>query len=234
MLYYQLLFIKLSLIPEDENAMTKLEYFTIPMTIALIISLNLHYPCATAADSSFRSFVYCYGNAKIWVFIEANETLSVGPDTNCTINVTIYLENLGNNIGIFLNRVTFKFEGAQLEKTISPNVTLQNSLRSWSCNITFQQEDMSSMLRPGQILNGEMNFEFRYDIIDSSGEIWSYRLNENFPATFVNIGQVEAPWINFETIFITVLLVGIISAGILLWLRIRKYKREVRDTNIAK
>ncbi|MCL6579491.1 MAG: hypothetical protein K6T73_08925 [Candidatus Bathyarchaeota archaeon] len=205
--------------------MKKHLFFLFQTFLFLIIMIGL-YPKSVKGESSSYSFVYCYGNTKIWVFIEANRTVTVNPDEDCSLFLTVYLERLGNNVGVFLNRVTFKLEGTQLIKTISPNVTLQSDIRSWSYNVTFKGDEVSSIIKPGQIISGEMTFELRYDIIDSYGEIWPFRVNEEFPILFKNIGQTEQPWMNFETVFIIVLLFGATSALALFLLRICKYKKE--------
>jgi len=150
----------------------------------------------------------------------------VNPNEPASLLLTVYLEKLGNNVGVFLNRITFKLEGTQLEKIISPNITLQSDMSSWSFNITFEQDEISSILSPGQIINGKMLFELRYDIIDSSGEIWPFRVNEDFPISFKYTGQMERPWITFETIFIIVLFIGVISVLGLFWLKVRRYKKS--------
>lgn len=210
---------------KSENKMKKL-YFLYQIFLFSIVVTGI--PLVSIGDMglSSYSFVYCYGNAKIWVFIEANRTLIVNPNKSASLFLTIYLEKLGNNVGVFLNRVTFMLEGTQLVKTISPNVTLQNDMRLWSCNITFERDELSSILKPGQVISGKMTFELRYEIIDSSEETWSFRVNEDFPISFKDIGQTEQPWITFETVFIIVLLLGIISALALFCLRIRRYKKE--------
>ena len=188
--------------------------------------LGILQPSIGHTESASYSFVYCYGNAKIWVFIETNRTITVNPNEPASLFLTIYLEKLGNNVGVFLNRITFKLEGTQLEKIISPNITLQSDMSSWSFNITFEQDEISSILSPGQIINGKMLFELRYDIIDSSGEIWPFRVNEDFPISFKYTGQMERPWITFETIFIIVLFIGVISVLGLFWLKVRRYKKS--------
>lgn len=180
-------------------------------------------------ESASHSFVYCYGHAKIWVFIEANRTITINPNESASIFLTVYLEKLGNNTGVFLNRITFELEGTPLEKTISPNVTLQSDRRLWSCNITFDKDEISSILKPGQIITGRLIFELRYEVIDSCGECWPFRVNEDFPISLKCIGQVEPSWINFETVFIIVLLFGVSSVLALFFLRVRKYKKEQTD-----
>ncbi|MEM3828591.1 MAG: hypothetical protein QXP36_05205 [Conexivisphaerales archaeon] len=191
----------------------------------LIVIVKLYPASANISESPSYSFVYSYGNAKIWVFIEANRTLTAGPSTNCTIFLTVYLEKLGNNKGVFLNRITFKFEDTQLERILSPNVTLQDNMRSWSGNVTFEQDEISLIIRPGEVLSGRMNFELRYDVIDSFEETWPFRVNEEFPISFKNVAQIEQPWITYEVVFIATLLIGVISSIILLWLKIHRYKK---------
>jgi hypothetical protein len=178
-----------------------------------------------AADLSSYSFVYSFGNAKIWVFIETNESLAIGPNQNSSILLTIYLEELGTNKAVFLNRVTFDFKGTQFEKELSPNVTLDDNARSWSHNIDIEQKDITPILPPGQASSGTMHFEFRYDLIDSAGKDWPYRVNEEFPQSFVNTEHASQPLFPFETIFVVTLSLGIASAMVLLYLRIRKYKK---------
>ncbi|MGB9694335.1 MAG: hypothetical protein ACPLYF_05770 [Fervidobacterium sp.] len=201
-------------------------HFICQTFLFLIIALGISHSSISYMESASHSFVYCYGNTKIWVFIDANRTVIVNPNESVSLFLTVYLEKLGNNVGVFLNRVTFKLEEMQLEKTISPNITLQSNMDSWSCNITFEPDEISSMLNPGQLINGKMAFELRYDIIDSSGETWPFRVNEDFPISFKATEQKEQAWIPFETVFIIVLLFGVISALGLFWLRIHKYKKE--------
>jgi len=208
-----------------ENNVKKHLHFLFQTFLFLVIIIGL-YSKSIRGESSSYSFVYCYGNTKIWVFIEANHTVTVNPNEDCSLFLTVYLERLGNNVGVFLNRVTFELEGTQLKKAISPNVTLQSDTRSWSYNIMFKGDEISSIVKPGQIISGEMIFELRYDIIDSSGEIWPFRVNEDFPISFKNIEQTEQPWMNFETVFIIALLFGATSASALFLLRIRRYKKE--------
>jgi len=217
-----------------ENAMSSLKYYAFRKAMVLILIVNLSKVCAEVDVLAPHSFVYNYGHAKIWVFIETNTTLTISPRTNSTILLTAYLENLEDNKGIFLNRVTFMLRQTQLEKSVSPNVTLDNSQRSWSYNATFEFEDISTILRPGQSLNGEMSFEFRYDIIDSSGDVWSFRVNEDFPVEFANAGQLEQPWVSFQMVFVIVLIFAIVSAIVLSWLKIRKYKKQYELTHAEK
>jgi hypothetical protein len=198
-------------------------FFALIMIVSIMIDSNSLM--LRAADFSAYSFVYSFGNAKIWAFIEANESLAIGPSQNGSILVTIYLENLGTNKAVFLNRLTFDFKGTQFEKELSPNVTLDDDARSWSYDIDIEQKDIKSILPLGQASSGTMNFEFRYDVIDSAGEYWQYRVNEEFPQSFVNTEQASQPPLSFETIFVLTLSLGIASAMALLYLRIRKYKK---------
>jgi hypothetical protein len=206
-----------------EFAMRKVWRFIVCMLLMWAL-LDSNYFIANAIDLSSHSFVYNYGNARIWVFIEANNTLIVSSNHNCTILFTVYIEELGNNKAVFLNRISFEFDSTILKKTVSPNVTFQEDKLSWSYVMNFDQKDISSILTPGQILGGEMNFEFRYDILDSAEQFWPFRVNEEFPLEFVNGEQSNQPWMNQTMIFIIVLLVGLVSAIVLLWVRIRKYK----------
>jgi hypothetical protein len=206
-----------------ETAMRKFWQFIICIFLILTL-LELNCSIADAVDMSSHSFVYNYGNARIWVFIEANSTLIVSPNHNGTILFTVYIEELGNNKAVFLNRITFEFDSTMLKKTVSPNVTFQEDKLSWSYVVNFDQKDISDILIPGQTLGGEMNFEFRYDILDFTEQFWPFRVNEEFPLEFANGEQSNQPWINQAMIFIIVLLVGSVSVVVLLWVRIRKYK----------
>jgi len=201
--------------------------FLFGMMLALSAPLNFITTSPSVADMESYSFVYSYGNAKIWVFLMLNRTFFIGPQTNSSIFSTIYLEKLGNNIGVFINRLTFGFEGTQIKKTTSPNVTLNNSLRSWAWDLTFGQEDVCQIMVPGQTLVGALTFEFRYDVIDSSGEYWPYRINENIPATIQSSEQVAETWITFGTVFLIVSLFGVVTAVVVLWLKIRRHKRSL-------
>lgn len=205
-------------------------WFVVGMISVLIAPLNFGSASTRVADAESYSFVYSYGNAKIWVFVMLNRTFFVGPKANGSIFLTIYLEKLGNNIGVFINRLTFGFDGTQIRKTISPNVTLNNSLRSWAWNITFGQEDVDRILVPGQTLVGALNFEFRYDVIDSSGEYWYYRVNENIPATIQSSEQAAKTWKTFGTVFLIISLLGVVSAVVVLGLKIRRHKRATLFT----
>lgn len=98
-------------------------------------------------------------------------------------------------------------------------------MRSWSGNVTFEQDEISLIIRPGEVLSGRMNFELRYDVIDSFEETWPFRVNEEFPISFKNVAQIEQPWITYEVVFIATLLIGVISSIILLWLKIHRYKK---------
>lgn len=202
-------------------------WFVVGMILTLITSLNFGSASASVAETESYSFVYSYGNAKIWVFVMLNRSLFIGPKVNCSIFSTVYLEKLGNNRGVFINRLTFTFEGTQIEKPTSPNVTLNNSLRSWAWNTTFGQEDFNRIIVPGQTLVKSLNFEFRYDVIDSSGEYWSYRVNENIPATIQSSEQAAETWITFGTVFLIISLFGVVSAAVVLGLKIRRHKRSL-------
>jgi hypothetical protein len=70
-----------------------------------------------------------------------------------------------------------------------------------------------------------MDFELRYDIIDSTDNIWSYRVNEKFPQTFLNTEQADQPLLAFGTVFASISLLGIGSAMALIWLKIRRYRK---------
>jgi hypothetical protein len=135
------------------------------------------------------------------------------------------LEKLGSNRGVFVNRLTFGFEGTQIREIVSPNVTLDNNLRSWAGNVTFEEGDVDQVLMPGQTLARALNFEFRYDVMDSSGEYWPYRVSENIPATIQMSGQAGETWITFGTVFLLISLLGVAFAVVVLGLRIRRYKR---------
>lgn len=208
--------------------MRRSKHFTsviLPMMLAISISPS----CFATIGSSSYSFVYNYGNAKIWVFIETAKNLTIGPNKNSTILLTVYLEKLGNNSSVFLNRITFSLRETPIEKVVSPNVTLTEDSRSWSYNVTFSGEDMSPILGLGQMLNGDMSLEFRYDVIDSTGDTWSYRVNEDLPVRFINIEEVGPQWLSFEKLFITITVAGIGFAAILIWIRIRKYKKTQKQ-----
>ncbi len=203
--------------------MKNLKCFAVQI-ILISVLMNLNSYTVTVESLSSYSFVYNFGNAKIWVYIEANDSLVIGPSNYSSILLTIYLEKLGTNKGVFLNRVTFNFEGTQLEKVISPNVTLSNDGGLWSGNISFEQ-NASAILRPGQMMRGEMDFEFRYDIIDSAEKMWSYRVNERFPQTVLNIERADQPLPGFVTVFAFVSLLAIGSAAVLIWFKIRRYRK---------
>jgi len=197
--------------------------------IAPLVSCNAS--TINIVDTDSYSFVYNYGNAKIWVFVMLNHPFLIGPEVNNSIFLTVYLEKLGSNRGVFLNRLTLSFEGTQVRKAISPNVTLGNDLRLWTWNITFGQEDIDLILLLGQYLFATtLDFEFRYDIIDSSEEYWFYRVNESIPATIQRQGQAADTWITFGTIFLIVSLFGVASAILVLWLKIRRYRRTSLST----
>ena len=202
---------------------------TITLSAIFIIAFSQSYLCS--ADASSYSFVYNYGNAKVWVFIETGKNLTVGSNRNSTITLTVYLEKLGNNSAIFLNRITFSLKETPVEKVTSPNVTLQTDKQSWSYNVTFSDEDVSPILKIGQALDGDMSFEFRYDVIDPTGDTWSYRVNEDLPVRLISIQDLWPQWISFEKLFIIITLVGIGSAAILIWVRIRKYKKDLKLAN---
>ena len=178
-----------------------------------------------AEDSLSYSFVYSYGNAKIWVFIDTNKSLVIGSSQNSSILLAIYLEELGTNVAIFLNRVTFSIEGTQFERELSPNVTLDSTLRSWSYDITIEKKDVVQILLPVLAISGRIYFELRYDVIDSAGKYWSYRANEEFPQSFTNTDYTIQPFLSFETIFVVISVLGIASALVLLYFRIRRYKK---------
>jgi len=206
-------------------------YFIVFGIIFALITLS--NPCSastSAVDTKYYSFVYNYGNAKIWVFVTLDHPFFMGSKMNSSISATVYLEKLGTNIGVFINRLTFSLEGTQVRKTISPNVTLNNSLRSWTWNTTFGQEDIDRILVPGQTLAWSMNFEFRYDVIDSSGEYWFYRINENISATIQSPESTAETWITFGTVFLIVSIFGVLCAIIMLWLKIRRYRKATLFT----
>jgi hypothetical protein len=129
--------------------------------------------------------------------------------------------------------VAFNFEGTQLEMVLSPNVTLTSDVPLWSRNISFGQEDVTPILGPGQTMRGEMDFEFRYDVIDSTDDIWSYRVNERFPQTLLSTEQASQPPLPFETIFAAISLLGIGVAILLTWFKIRKYRKTQLSTHVA-
>lgn len=190
-----------------------------------MLATNLSSLSFCATISSSYSFVYNYGNAKVWVYVQTDKNLTVGPNRNSTIAFTVYLEKLGSNSAVYLNRITFSLKGTPVEKVTSPNVTLQSNNQSWLYDVTFSDEDVSPVLGLGQALDGYMGFEFRYDVIDSTGGTWSYRVNEEIPVRFINIEEVGPQWLSFETLFITVTLIGIGSAAVLILFRIRRYKK---------
>ena len=204
--------------------------FVFGMILTLAALLNFCGAPTSVADTESYSFVYNYGNAKIWAFITLDYPFFVGPETNSSASATIYLEKLGSNIGVFINRLTFGFEGTQIRKTVSPNVTLNNSLRSWTWNTTFEQEDINQILFPGQIMTRTLNFEFRYDVIDSSGEYWFYRINENIPVAIQSAEQSAETWTSFGTVFLIVSIFGVSCAVIVLWLKIRRYRKATLST----
>jgi len=212
--------------------MKNLKYFVFQI-ILISVLMNLTSFAAYAESLSSYSFVYNFGNAKIWAFIETNESLAVGPNKNSSILLTIYLEKLATNKGVFLNRVTFSFEGTQFERVLSPNVTLTTDAPLWSYNISFGQEDAAPILGPGQTVRGEMNFEFRYDVIDSTEDIWSYRVNERFPQTLLSTEQANQPLPPFETIFVLISLLGIGVAILLTWFKIRKYRKNQLPAHVG-
>lgn len=198
------------------------------MILVLITILSFTGVIVCVVNAEHYSFVYCYGNVKIWVSIELNRTFFMGPKADSSIFLAVDLEKLGNNVGVLINRLTVSFDGTQIRETISPNVTLNNSLRSWAYNLTFEEEDVYRILLPGQRLVSALNFEFRYDVIDPSGECWSYRVNEYIPTTIQSSEQVAETWITFEGVFLIVALFGVASAVIVLGLRIRRHKQGER------
>ncbi len=205
--------------------------YSIPVVLFLIFSVSLAHVCFSTENLSTYSFVYNYGNAKVWTFIETNKTLTVASNRSSTILITVYLESLGTNMGVFLNRITFKLGETQFEKTISPNITLHNDTRSWSCNITLS-EDSIPFWTVGGTLAGTMTFELRYDIVDSTGDTWSYRVNENLPVRIVNVESTGPQWISFEMLFASILLIGIGSAAFIIWLKIHKYRKEQKRIHV--
>jgi len=196
-------------------------FFTAIIIFSIVIGSSI---ILKATDLSY-SFVYSYEHAKIWVFIETNESLAIGPSQNGSILFTTYLEEMGTNKAVFLNRLTLGIKGTQFERELSPNVTLDKNARSWSHDIDIEQRDVISILPLGQTTSGTLYFELRYDVIDSTGENWPYRVNEEFPQNFVNTEQLGQPLLSFETMFAVILSLGIASAMVLLYLKIHKYKK---------
>jgi len=205
---------------------TRKEFFCFRVEIILILIVLWNLVSAYTCAAESNSFVYCYGNVKIWISVVSNQTSFIGPKANGSIVLTIFLENLGSNLGVFINRLTFSLEGTQIRRSISPNVTLDTQLPSWTCNVTFGQEDVGSILIPGQVLAQNLNFEFRYDVIDSSREYWSYRVNESIPVTIQSPKQPAEAVTTFVTVFLVVSLFGVISVLVVLWLKIRSYKKK--------
>ena len=205
---------------------TQKDFFYTLVGSMLVLSASWNFVGTYASEVESNSFVYCYGDVKIWVIVMLNQTSFIGPRANGSIFLTVLLENSGNNIGVFINRFTFDLEGTQIEKNISPNVTLNTQLPSWTSNITFWQEDVSSILVPGQVLTPNLDFEFRYDVIDSDGEYWSYRVNERIPVKIQSPKQPAETMTTFGTVFVIVSLFGLTSVIVMLSLKIRSYKKN--------
>jgi hypothetical protein len=66
------------------------------------------------------------------------------------------------------------------------------------------KEDVGSVLIPGQVLTQNLDFEFRYDVIDSNGDYWSYRVNESIPVTIQSPKQPAETMTTFGTVFVSV------------------------------
>lgn len=205
---------------------TQKDFFYTLVGIMLVLNASWNLVGTHASEVESNSFVYCYGNVKIWVIVMLNQTSFIGPRANGSIFLTILLENSGNKVGVFINRFTFDLEGTQIEKSISPNVTLNTQLPSWASNITFWQEDVGSILVPGQVLVQNLDFEFRYDVIDSNGECWSYRVNESIPVTIQSPKQPAETMTTFGTVFVIMSLFGVVSVIVVLCLKIRSYKKN--------
>ena len=183
-------------------------------------TLNLSYA------STSESFVYSYGGAKIWVFIDTNNTWAIKRDLNYTLYFEVYLESLGKNVGVFINRVTLSFRGTNLRQMISPNITLQSAGQSWTWNATFELVEHELSVYPGQSSTFDLNFEVRYDVIDSSETHWHYRVSDHIPVVIKNPSTpTSKPWTFAVTVFFLVLMSGMAIALIILWIKIRRYKK---------
>lgn len=193
-------------------------YIVVPILFSLI-ALNLGYGLIS------RSFVYSYGGAKVWVFITTNDTWTLKPDLNYTLYFEIYLESSGNNIGVFINRVTLNFRGTGLRQLISPNITLQSAGQSWTWNVTLKPTEEEFGLYPGQSSTFNLDFEVRYDTIDSSGTHWHYRVSDYITTKVKNPFSTTQPWTILPIVFLSVLSGGLAVALIILWIKIRKYKK---------
>lgn len=169
-----------------------------------------------------HSFVYSYGGAKLWVFVDLNETWSVGQ--NQSMQIKLYLEDLGRNKEVFVNRITIDVEGTSIRRVTSPNITLNYANRLYHWNLKLNESEIFQELSTS--FSAKVNFEFRYDIVDSTSTSWPFIVDDYTPIRFKNVSKNGNYWLNpVILVFIIVMLSGLGASFMILWIKIRRLRK---------
>jgi len=169
-----------------------------------------------------HSFIYSYGGVKLWVFVDLNETWSV--EQNQSIRVKLYLEDLGQNKEVFVNRITIDVEATSIRHVASPNITLNYANKLYHWNLTLNESEIFQELSTS--FSTKINFEFRYDIVDSTSTSWPFIVNDYIPIRLKNVFKNGNYWLNpVILVFIIVMLSGLGASSMILWLKIRRLRK---------
>jgi hypothetical protein len=169
-----------------------------------------------------HSLVYSYGGVKLWVFVDLDETWSVGQ--NQSIQVKLFLEDLGQNKEIFVNRITLDLEGTSIRHIVSPNITLNYANKLYHWNLTLNESEFSQEL--SMPISTKVNFEIRYDIVDSILTSWPFVVNDYIPIRLKIVSKNGNYWLNpIILVFIIVMISGLGASSMILWIKIRKLRK---------
>jgi len=191
------------------------------LLIFFYVSVNISEVGITLANT--HSFVYSYGGVKLWVFVDLNETWSVGQ--NQSIRVKLYLEDLGQNKGVFLNRITIDVWRTSITHVASPNTTLDYANKLFEWNLTLNGSEIFQELCSSS--STRVEFEIRYDIVDSMSTSWPFIVNDHIPIRLNNLSNNGNSWLNpVILVFIIVILSGLGVSSMILWIKIRRLKTQ--------